>query len=261
MEDVEIALTQRGSSEPSGVSKLTRRVDCDASGAFAFELLPAGRYELVARAPRARSGAVEVTSARVADVELAAGQRIEDLALTFQLAATIEVEVIGPADGRERLSLQVADAEGLEPEIRAPRATDAQGRTRVEGLPPGSWFVYAVGERLTSGWIGPIHVAAGAVASVQVPVDLGALLPVRVEHPREPGTWLVAHDERGFELARVWARAVRAPGATDDERVKLGPLPFGRIRLFAELEHGRSRALELAVDSALPAEVVIDLDG
>lgn len=268
IEDVEISLSQHVASalarQALGASPrahtLTRRGDCSAQGAFEFELLPAGEYELVARAPRERKGgAAEVTSVRVAGVQLAAGQRIENLALTFELAATIEVEVLGATGEPEHLSVQVADADGLEPEIRAPRATDAQGRTRVEGLPPGSWFVYAAGERLTSGWSGPIHVAAGAVASVQVEVAPGALLPVRVERPREPGAWLVALDQRGFELARVWARAPRMQGATDDELVKLGPLPFGRIQLLAELEHGRSRVLELTLDSALPAEVVIDL--
>jgi hypothetical protein len=68
----------------------------------------------------------------------------------------------------------------------------------------------------------------------------------------------VAQDARGFELARVWARAPDGR-ARERQPFALGPVPFGRVSLLADDEHGRARKLELAIDTPRPPPVAIEL--
>jgi hypothetical protein len=234
---------------------LARRSETDADGAFAFTALAPGTYELVARAPRGRTAGSRglVGAAKRSGVALASGERVEDLELHFAAGAAIEVEVTAASGPLANARVRVADAAGRAPDVAPARWTDARGRTRIEGLPAGAWFVQALDERLACAWSGPIEVAAGATASARLELESGAVLEVEIAGLSEPGTWLVARDSRGLELAKTWTRAGSRQPAS------LGPLPLGRITLAADDERGHSRALELSIDAPRPPTVRLDL--
>jgi hypothetical protein len=241
------------SADASG--RPTRYVETDGEGAFAFARVVPGRYSLSTFSPRGRSSGTDAAT-RIEDLELARGERIEGLELRLAVSASIDVLVEGPSGPLAGLRVHVVDAQGRTADARPPRATDAEGRTRIEGLAPGSWFVRAVDEHLAGEWSGPIEVAEGAAASARIDLGPGAMLHVSVTGASKPGTELVVRDARGFELARAFANA-----SSSADPVVVGPLPFGRFTLRAEDGAERTSEREVVIQSAESYEVAIELGG
>src|SRR6185436_19190997 len=85
--------------------------------------------------------------------------------------------------------------------------TDDQGHSQIDGIPPGTWFLRAVGggER-TSEWTGPIEVRAKSVTPLLLQLVDCATLIVRVSGAGSRGANLVAFDSRRFEVARGYVQ-------------------------------------------------------
>jgi protocatechuate 3,4-dioxygenase beta subunit len=257
--DVSLEPSAAGRESPAHATS-SRRASCDALGAFVFSELAPGTYALAARvrggtAPpvEGRSGEGRPAAARVEGIEIAPHARLEGLEIRLAPAGAIDVVVAGPSGPIAGADVRTVDASGRPADAPRAHATDAAGKTRIVGLPPGTWFVRASSARLAGAWSGPIAVGAGESASARLELAPGALLAVTLPDARAPGAWLVVQDELGLELARAFAPAGSRSVAT------LGPLPFGRFTLRAEDPAGRTHERLVVVDSARTLELDLAL--
>ncbi len=249
-------------STPSTKSP-SRYEETDEQGSFVFDSLVPGTYALVARAPRNRANDPgdpgDAAAARVAGVQIEPGTRMDGVELRLSPGGAIEIVVEGRDGPVAGVTVRAIDPLGRAPDASPAHQTDALGRTRVEGLAPGSWIVRASDERLVCEWSQPIEVAAGATAHQRLLLVPGVILRVNVIGARAPGTWLFVEDARGFELARAWARELDSPATGGREAVAVGPLPFGRFTLRAEDPQGRSKSVEVLIDASRAPAFELDL--
>ena len=234
---------------------LARRTEADAAGAFAFLSLAPGTYAVQARAPRAGAPGGPAP-ATVEGLAVGPGTRQDDVEVRLPATGALEVLALGPGGPLADARVQLVDARGRPPEARPARATDAQGRTLVAGLPAGAWLARASAGELVSAWSGPFEVAAGATSRAEVRLGAGARLSVEVRGTEAPGAWLLVRDPRGLELARLWVEH-----ADPDVARTVGPLPPlppGPCTVRLEDPGGRGSEQEVVL-GAEDAWVALDL--
>jgi carboxypeptidase family protein len=131
----------------------------DADGAFSFTELPAGRYHVQASKPRYVDGMLGARrrSSPGRPLELADGQRIENVTLSLARAGAISGRVVDelgePVAGARVSPLRVVGREtrGLAPQGNSDE-TDDTGAYRLYGLPPGSYVVSAQDDGMRFGF-------------------------------------------------------------------------------------------------------------
>ncbi|TAJ04370.1 MAG: carboxypeptidase regulatory-like domain-containing protein [Planctomycetota bacterium] len=219
-----------------------RRATAGADGAFRFGALPAGAYWLSARPP---SMATPSVSPVVLEVELREDERIEGFAVRCPLVAALDVCVERDGGALRGARVRVRDASGEAAAGPTPRETDASGRTSVEGLASGAWYVQASFGGALSAWSGPFELAEGSRADARLVVFPPAELRVRLGELFGRATSVVAVDEHGFELARVLTAA----------EVVLTGLPCCRARIRALAGKEVLRELLVEIDSPRPLPV------
>jgi hypothetical protein len=226
-------------------------------GEFAFATLPQGTYGLSARAPPSAGKRLGGAPARIDDIELEPGARIEGLELKLTQGGSIAIDVVSP-DGLSIGSwAELADAHSKALFGIDSMSIDPAGVIRVRGLAPGEWFVRANRSPFLSAWTGPFEIKAGEETRAKVELVATAVLDIDVDGLREPGATVVARDDRGFELARSFARALTMRARPI--RVTLGPFPLGRIQVVVSDAHGRSKTVDLEITSPRPPALAVDL--
>jgi hypothetical protein len=159
-----------------------------------------GRGSIALPAGRAATVLVEAPGREPVAVDVPEGRAHEPLAVTLPPAAPLEVRVVG-ADGAPlpRATVKAFATSGGVGVLREAR-TDAEGRARVDGLPPPPFEVFAVAPG--HAWaVLPVSAAGG---------------PVEVRLARGGPLRLVVEDPLGLPLAgaRVWADP-SSPGPAD----------------------------------------------
>jgi hypothetical protein len=158
----------------------------DLGGRYGFSKLPAGRYSLVAVPSPNRAGyqsspyggAPATEIARGKPIELADGQRLENIDITLLRTGVIAGRVTHidgqPAAGIQVNALQIRP--GRDPAAIGHADTDDLGRFRLFNLPPGDYMVMAStgpGFQIARGQLEPDQEAIG-LAPTYAP---GTLLP------------------------------------------------------------------------------------
>lgn len=241
----------------TGIQPSMRHAYSGEQGEFAFAALPAATYGLSARAPFSPGKALDIAPARIDDIAVERGARIEGLELKLTRGGSIAIENVSP-DGISNGSwAELADAHTKTPFSFQSMSIDPAGAIRVRGLAPGAWFVRSFRSPFMSAWTGPFEIKSGEETRAKVELVATAVLDIDVDGLREPGATVVAKDARGFELARSFARALTMRARPI--RVTLGPFPLGRIQVIVSDTHGRSKTLDLEITSPRPPAAAVDL--
>ncbi len=220
----------------------------DADGRFAFEYLLPGTYSVRAgeRLYWSNDQAPRYGPASADELVLAEHATIDNLELKLELAATLEVETVGPTGDPvagaevftfEESGARVDDVSGV--------VTDAAGHKRVGGLPSRALLVFVRKGSLASSISGPVRVRAGESRQIKIDLRAATLLDIVLTRGDEATNAPVCvRDEHGIDYAALWSRnTAAAPRAsTTIAGQQIGPLPPGRYRVSprdAELEmHG-----------------------
>jgi hypothetical protein len=134
----------------------------DADGAFAFDALPAGRYELHGSKARYVDGRLGARRSGAAGrpLELADGQSLENVVLTLAAAGVITGRVLDDfgdiVPGVTVMPMRYRTINGERQLVGAggrPATSDDTGTFRLHGLAPGTYYVSARADEM--GRIGP----------------------------------------------------------------------------------------------------------
>lgn len=124
--------------------------------------------------------------------------------------------------------------------------SDPTGRFEWNGLAPGDYTFEAKGDRLVGTQSARVNVQAGAVAEVDLVVEEGAYLIVRVEgsDPAELAQGLVrvdVHDAENRQVVGLFnpEDLEQRAGVSPPDELKIGPLPPGSYRASATAPGGR----------------------
>ena len=197
--------------EPQPESYLTFFPSCmaDAEGRFAFVNLPAGRYDLSARAESKPDAESAYAFTTVHDLELAAGAAIADLEVVLTPGGTIRGVVHGmPESTARQLYVSAFDEGGRKV---GGTAADADGTFVLRGLVEGNYGLAARGGMFAAPAGAPVRVRRNEETQVELTVK--EALRVRVVPkcpPEEQPTSLdlSIRDERGNQ---VWDSNSYAP--------------------------------------------------
>jgi RNA polymerase sigma factor (sigma-70 family) len=208
------------------------RTTTDRDGRFELRDLPAGTFELVARAD-------ELVGRRDRLVVTAAA-RLTDVALEVATGATVSGTV--HADGRPLAQAQVGVGLLGVVGVWAQTRTDARGAYQLPGLLPGTWWVAARSDGYRTAYRRQL-----SVATADLHVDLALVHGTTLE-----GTVV---DESGRPVARAVVTA------DDEHRTQQGhavTAADGRFRI-AELPPGPLDVSAAQVERGEAAEVRLDL--
>lgn len=200
-------------------------------GRFAFDYLLPGTYSVhTATEERAEYGRASAN-----ELVLSENAAIEDVELKLQLAAGLEVEVVGP--GGERIAgadVLTFDEAGSWIEDSSRIATDAAGRKRIGGLPARPSVMFARKGSLVSAMSAPVSLRAGETRQLKLEMRPGTMLYVVVESPDTIGPRpAIVRDERGIDHSALWwsSSAAGPPDSKGRRGFSVGPLPPGRYRV------------------------------
>ena len=233
-------------------------------GAFEFDGLRRGSYRI-----RAGDipGSAQTSGSGIAvreSLELADGDRIDDLELRLETPASLEGVVKGP-DGKPYPSafLVVRD-EGGSTVVRLRSASGPLGTFVIGNLSPGTVFVGARTDRLVTPEPVRVALAHGEVARVELSLQPGTKLRVLLR--AKDGTPVEANlsvlDARGRVAGAAFSfgqdefgKAVRP-----EDGVSLGPVPPGEYSFVATKPDGTSSRQEFSV-SGEEQTVTLTFDG
>lgn len=233
---VELRSTNRSAYVPGVLRTDYGYATTGADGRFAFEFLLAGVYKVHATDPASwGTDKAALHGPAIADgLVLQENAAIDDLELKLELAARLEVEVVGPG-GEPVAGAEVFTFEesGSTIDDRSGVVTDAAGRKRIGGLPARRVVLFARKGSLASAVSAPLRLRAGENDHVRLDLRPGTVLDVIVEGPEgmKPGP-VIVRDERGIDYSTLRSgnpAASRTAPATRGFAV--GPLPPGRYRV------------------------------
>jgi protocatechuate 3,4-dioxygenase beta subunit len=239
-----------------------RHTVSDAQGRYAFEALLPDTYDLTLVVPRELPVPRESIETRMEGIVVAPGARLDGFGVHVEGSGSIAADVVSNATAVPRARFLFAKGPGersLFPS--AWHFTDDQGHSQIDGIPPGAWFIRAVGlgDR-ASQWTGPVEVRANSKTPVSLQVVECATLIVRVSGTRTRGANVVVFDSRRFEVSRGYVQK--------DGEVCLSDVTYGHIQLIVSDSDAvpgdnwsRSKTLDFEITSPKPPTVAIDLGG
>jgi len=221
----------------------------------------AGRFEL----GLARSGPVTVS------VTLSSGSTTdfkrtlrdaEEATLVLDLAGGVLVADVRDSEGAavDRASISLApagEAAGEEPgRSKASARTDAEGRARIEGLAPGSYFLR----------VGEFRAGPNPFAPREETIEIGPDATVTARIVLEPGARisgtvrdLAGTPVPGAEVVVVCGRFARPAKTRVDGSFRLDQLPSGTVRVTARAGERSAPWEQLRLDPADDVEIVLTL--
>jgi hypothetical protein len=226
----------------------------DEQGRFRFEGLPAGSYDVVARALSFVTGSGGGGVLR--GVTLAHGEQRDDLEVVLRDGGRIRVRVTANGAPRPGVLVRVMDAEGRPEVMHEPGATDKDGEATLLGLSAGRYRVLADADGLSPALSEPVAVDDGGDCEVSLAVVAGVEVRLAVTGDRValPATEFVA-----FSVWDAQGRLMRA-GAVPAATLR-APAAAGGVRV-ATLRPGRYRArLESATLGVVEGEQVVPAAG
>jgi carboxypeptidase family protein len=212
LEGADVRLADLGGATPSGLlGQLMSRENTsvhartDAQGAFRFERLQAGEYELTVRPPRTGADGVHYAppGSRKVEVRENAVVRGIELRLLPALAITGLARRTGgePLEGVEIVATPIGPGAGTRVDLAERATSDAQGRFRIDDLAEGAYELTATKEDFAPSRIAKVQAqregsaAAGAPGTgVEIVLREGIAVSVRVIGPTgAPAAGATAH--------------------------------------------------------------------
>lgn len=236
----------------------SRSVSTDPDGSYRIGFLDAGSYSLRAgeQAPSPFLGSVQTAALAVetrSDIRVQEGQRITGVDFELARGGSMEGTVFEPGGiPASGALLQLRDSsEALVARIR-PTLTDADGRFSFEGLPPGSYGVWAS----TAKWCSqaPVYADVSTEEPTEVEIHLAQGVRLIVDFEDASGEPVLGRLSVLDDAGREWSRAESA-AAADHE---VGPLPPGSYRVMATGFDGTAGFQELKL-SGIPSRKRLSL--
>jgi protocatechuate 3,4-dioxygenase beta subunit len=186
LEGLQVRAELERDARDEGVQSAGAGAETDANGAYRMELVPVGRYRVVAGEP----GQGHQHEAAPSSHSLGVAEEVEVLEgaesrTDFGLGAggSVAGRVLGP-DGRPYPGAWVRIVGARGPMKMQSAASDASGRFRIEGLPPGPFTLEAIDEELLSA-PAEAHVRAGEEDEIELTLSAGSQLWVFVRNDAE----------------------------------------------------------------------------
>lgn len=220
----------------------------DADGRYDIPFLRAGRYAIAAGGPEL--GGMfgdDAAFGRVlqGDLRLSEGEWLEDVDFRLETPGDITGVVKGP-DGAPvaDAAIFLRDDTGRMVERFSLVATDGRGAFTYRGLAPGHYTVFARKGSSASQSSPPVRVRAGESASVDLRLEDGCTVLVKVEDQSgaEVRARISVRDAEGREHTGAMSMdeiLERFGAGFSGHEQRVGPLPLGRYQVRAVTEDGR----------------------
>jgi len=220
----------------------------DGEGRYEILYLRAGRYAIAAGGPEL--GGMfgdEAPYGRVVrgEIEVADGEWLQDVDFRLKDPGDLKgivLDVAGqPVQGA---AIFLRDATGRMVERFSLVATDGRGAFTYRGLAPGEYTVFARSGELVSDSSQPVEVRSGAASSVELRLEAGCVVLVKVED--SSGVAVRARisilDDKGREVTGAMSMAEimeQFGSGFSSKEQRVGPLPLGRYEVRAVADDGR----------------------
>jgi len=215
----------------------------DANGKFDIEGLRPGKYRLSAGGASFMNLGSGARFGRVIldDIHVGENEWKKDVEIRLPGPGTIEANVLDlmgqPAMGAD---IFVRDTQGRVMEPFSFVMTDSSGKAKFEGLSPGEYTVSARVDGFASVESSPVKVREGETTKVDLRLEDGAVLVIRVKDPEGDGSQATirVEDSEGREMTGMFGlqdlQKLYLEGGFSRTEHRLGPLAPGKYRIYAE---------------------------
>ncbi len=220
----------------------------DAEGRYDLEGLRPGRYTLAAGgAPFFSLGESNAAHGRVlkAALDLDEDEWMQNVDFHLEPPGSLTVRVTSGGSPASGAHVFVRDASGAILEPFSLATTDATGKRTQSGLAPGDYTVTSRLAGAVSAESSQVTVRAGDESQVNLALEEGTILWIRLTHEGEPVKAKVrVTDSEGREWGGMFGmddlQSLYMEGGFSPTEHRLGPLPAGRYRVEAENAEGKS---------------------
>lgn len=254
--DVQMSRTLRANEDQAEDQELSTRwssTRTGADGTFDFDLLGEGKYTLTATMQDDRQGNGRTNPngrAKLTDLALTNGQQLEGVELRMPRAGTITGVVLDPGGSPlAGVRVMVRDEKGERVSPWSGSESDAAGRFKVTGLPPGTLKVSASSERFLTRAAQSVAVQSNATSEVTLQLEQASAVRVIVEGGSGEllNVWVGAEDEEGHHAAHASFNS-RAARVASPQECLLGPLTAGTYTIKLHHENDTESQQKVTVD-------------
>lgn len=240
----------------SGVAVGARAAITDDQGRFTLRGLESGAIQLqaIGRGYTTREPTL---------VELGIGEHVDDVVIYADKAYTVSGFVVDKDDRSRAVPGVLVGAYNLKPGalLMATDPSAEDGYFEILGVPPGSYFVGAIGEQRVPTVIGPsITIEDRDIDDVVVELDIGATVSGRVEPPMVADI-SVSFDMQsaGLDFAPMISAMISQTRSDESGRFELRGIARGRYSIVARADDGREGETPVQIADADVADLVIRL--